>query len=169
MTPQMSPVRVRFPQPGAKAPCVFSFRCGPAGNAACISAAVYAGVAQLVEHGTRNAVVAGSTPAASSKIALYRISGYLCCQNSIQIWALSSAEESVPLITGWSWVRAPEGPPHAPVAQLAERRLSKPDGRVRAPLGAPCAGVAQLVERRFCKPLVAGSSPVASSNSFLRR
>ena len=48
---------------------LLSWRCGL--YAVMGLAASYAGVAQLVEHGIRNAVVAGSTPAVSSKISVY--------------------------------------------------------------------------------------------------
>ena len=85
----------------------------------------------------------------------------------VKNWALSSEVQSASLITGWSWVRVPEGPPYAPVTQLAECRSSKQDGRVRAPLGAPYAGVAQLVEQLFCTQQVVGSTPATSSNFLL--
>ena len=44
------------------------------------------------------------------------------------IWALSSVGQSARLITGWSRVRIPEGPPKSPYSSMVERRIYAPLG-----------------------------------------
>ena len=90
-------------------------------------------------------------------------------------WAFSSVGQSCRLITGWSWVRVPEGPLFpGPVAQLVRAPACHVGGRGFEPLpgrfSGKCqkgyAGVAQLAEQLICNQQVAGSSPIASSILF---
>ena len=88
------------------------------------------------------------------------------------IRAFSSVGQSGRLITGWSWVQVPEGPPYCgPVVQLVRTPACHAGGHgfephsgrhYFSPVGF-FAGVAQLAEQLICNQQVAGSSPIASS------
>ena len=86
--------------------------------------------------------------------------------------AFSSVGQSGRLITGWSWVQVPEGPPYCgPVVQLVRTPACHAGGHGFEPhsgrhffrLLGLFAGVAQLAEQLICNQQVAGSSPIASS------
>ena len=91
--------------------------------------------------------------------------------------AFSSVGQSGRLITDWSGVQVPEGPPNpegflgtdcGPVVQLVRMPACHAGGRGFEPLPdrhllLERAGVAQLAEQLICNQQVAGSSPIASS------
>ena len=61
---------------------------------------------------------------------------YLCYTIASQlIWAISSVGQSNRLITGWSGVRVPDGPPikYRGIAQLVEQRSPKPRAEGSSP------------------------------------
>ena len=96
------------------------------------------------------------------------------CGFRIRPWAFSSVGQSGRLITDWSRVRVPEGPPFGPVVQLVRtpachaggHGFEPHSGRQFCPAGWAFAGVAQLAEQLICNQQVAGSSPFASSTFF---
>ena len=90
--------------------------------------------------------------------------------------AFSSVGQSSRLITDRSGVQVPEGPPPCgPVVQLVRtpachaggHGFEPHSGRQFSPAGWAFAGVAQLAEQLICNQQVAGSSPIASSISWV--
>ena len=92
------------------------------------------------------------------------------CFRNAKRRAFSSVGQSGRLITGWSGVQVPEGPPiPGPVVQLVRMPACHAGGRGFEPLpgrhfpaGWVLAGVAQLAEQLICNQQVAGSSPFTS-------
>ena len=79
-------------------------------------------------------------------------------------WAFSSVGQSGRLITDWSGVQVPEGPPfshYGPVVQLVRMPACHAGGQgFEPPPGRHFASVAQLVEQGTENPCVGGSSPL---------